>query len=154
VLIYTKQQWERFTRAIRRPDLFDVSAGDAERDFTETVNGIIGRELLNRTTAQWMAVLVEEDIPAAELFSMEDVIEDPHLRQVGAVSLRDHPTEGTLLHLAQPSRWSGHLIPCPRHAPQLGEHSREILSEVGYSDEEIGELESAGTVLRGAARDN
>jgi crotonobetainyl-CoA:carnitine CoA-transferase CaiB-like acyl-CoA transferase len=56
---------------------------------------------------------------------------------VGFFGVEDHPTEGRVRSMAVPSTWSKSQPSASRHAPRLGEHSFEILREIGMSDEEI-----------------
>jgi crotonobetainyl-CoA:carnitine CoA-transferase CaiB-like acyl-CoA transferase len=76
--------------------------------------------------------------------SVEDVVHDPHLTQSGFFVTEDHPSEGALRAMRTPTSWSESQPGTPRPAPRLGEHSAEVLREVGYSDAEIAELVSKG----------
>jgi len=56
----------------------------------------------------------------------------------------EHPTEGRIKSLAVPSEWSESAPEYRRHAPRLGEHTREVLLEIGYSDQDIDRLVESG----------
>ena len=71
---------------------------------------------------------------------------DPHLLATNFFSLIDHPTEGRLRDMAVPSQWSESQPAPTRHAPNLGEHNSEVLSEAGYSAAQIEHLKLAGVI--------
>ena len=67
-------------------------------------------------------------------------MDDAHLQAVKLFELADHPTEGRIRQMRNPTRWSATPLSAIRHAPRLGEHSREVLREVGYSEAQIAQL--------------
>ena len=69
--------------------------------------------------------------------TIDDILADPHLAAIGYFSVREHPSEGRIRTLAVPSEWSESQPEYRRHAPRLGEHTREVLGEVGYPSERI-----------------
>ena len=62
--------------------------------------------MATRTTADWLAVFERADLPAARMYGIEDLLEDDHLRQVGLLRDVEHPTEGALVSVANPTEWS------------------------------------------------
>jgi crotonobetainyl-CoA:carnitine CoA-transferase CaiB-like acyl-CoA transferase len=148
VMIYTDRHWSSFFRAIGR-------SAEFERDerlrsmYTRTMHiADIYRELaellLTRSTDEWLALFDEADIPAMPLNTPEKLLSDPHLRESGFFSIEQHPSEGALLRMAYPSTWSSTQPAPTRHAPQLGEHTREVLRELGYDAAQIEALAAAG----------
>ena len=141
VMVYTDQHWRDFSSAL-----------EGERDFindpryasmatrTEHITEIykeLAELLITRTTLEWAELFNAADIPAMPLNTLESLIEDPHLNSIGFFEHIDHPSEGKIRSMRVPSRWSGTQPEPSRHAPQLGEHSFEVLSELGYDDQEI-----------------
>jgi crotonobetainyl-CoA:carnitine CoA-transferase CaiB-like acyl-CoA transferase len=79
--------------------------------------------------------------------SIDDIVRDPHLAAIGYFESVEHPSEGRLRSLKVPSEWSETAPAYRRHAPRLGEHTREVLAEAGLADAAIDAL-----LARGAAR--
>ena len=63
----------------------------------------------------------------------------------------EHPTEGMIRQMRPTTNWSDADVSIRRHAPSFGEHSIEVLREVGYSDEEIADMLSKGVTLNGSS---
>jgi len=105
---------------------------------------MVAEELKKRTTAEWIEALERADIPVQRMNTIEDILADPHLAATGYFSVREHPSEGRIRTLAAPSEWSESQPEYRRHAPRLGEHTREVLREVGLQDKAIEALIAAG----------
>jgi crotonobetainyl-CoA:carnitine CoA-transferase CaiB-like acyl-CoA transferase len=145
VLIYNDKHWRSFFAAIgeseglaRDPRFATHGARAAHID---AVYAEVGRILRTRTTAEWQALLDAADVPHMPMHSPADLLANPQLRATGFVRDAVHPTEGPMHALAHPTRWSA-TPPMrePVHAPRLGEHTRALLAQAGYSPEQIGAL--------------
>jgi crotonobetainyl-CoA:carnitine CoA-transferase CaiB-like acyl-CoA transferase len=150
-LIYTDTQWRNFLRVTGKPDLFEEDprfASIATRTAHITdLYAIVADELSRRTTAQWQELLASSDIPVFPMHTFETLLGDPHLEAIGFFREVDHPAVGRIRETAVPSEWSG-TPPAPaRTVPQLGEHTREVLREMGYDDARIEQM-----IADGAAR--
>ena len=143
VLVYNDKQWKGFFDAIGRSDMLTderySSHASRARNIAE-IYDVLADLMKTRTTAEWTALLEKADIPVSSMNSIEDVVHDPHLAASGFFAAENHPTEGKLLAPRTPTHWSHSQPGVPRPAPRLGEHSAEVLREVGYSDVEIAEL--------------
>jgi crotonobetainyl-CoA:carnitine CoA-transferase CaiB-like acyl-CoA transferase len=106
--------------------------------------------IATRTTAEWIEALRAADIPAMPANSIEELIDDPHLADVGFFQPVKHPTEGDIVNVAFPGDWSDWTPGPGRPAPRLGENSREVLSEIGYSREQIDALMVEGVSVEPA----
>jgi crotonobetainyl-CoA:carnitine CoA-transferase CaiB-like acyl-CoA transferase len=95
---------------------------------------------VTRTTAEWEELLLSIDVPHTAFTRLSEVAEQPHLKAVDLLQKVEHPTEGTLLQARPPARFSASPAKVRRLAPRLGEHTREVLQEVGYSERDINEL--------------
>jgi crotonobetainyl-CoA:carnitine CoA-transferase CaiB-like acyl-CoA transferase len=147
VLIYNDKHWKAFFEMIGRQDMLTdarfASAEDRSRNF-DAVYGFVADEMTRRTTGEWLAALERADIPVQRMNSLEDIMRDPHLAAIGYFRPIEHPSEGTLVSMKVPSEWSETAPDVRRHAPRLGEHTREVLREAGYSDAQIDDMASSG----------
>ena len=97
-----------------------------------------------KTTDEWVELFDKLDVPAARYNSIDDLLTDPHLKDVGFYKEEDHPTEGRLRRTRLANIFSGGAREDETHAPRLGEHTREVLAEAGYAPGEIEDLLAAG----------
>lgn len=102
-----------------------------------------------RTTAEWLEALDRRDVPAMSYNTLDSLLEDPHLREVGFFELKDHPTEGKTRSMRLPNKWSSGARREWNPAPKLGQHSVEILRELGCADAEIEAMVAAGVTIDG-----
>ena len=147
VLIYNDKQWRAFFDVIGEPEKFkDPKFSNQEvrsKHYPEAYAFVAG-ELAKRTTAEWIEALERADIPVQRMNSLEDIVADPHLAATGFFRGVEHPTEGRIRSMAVPSEWSESAPEYRRHAPRLGEHTREVLREAGLSEEKIAFLLESG----------
>jgi crotonobetainyl-CoA:carnitine CoA-transferase CaiB-like acyl-CoA transferase len=147
VLVYNDKHWRSFFRLIKREEMFEAdrrfSSQEARSRNIAEVYEFVAGEMVKRTSAEWLRLLMEADIPVTPLNSVDDVIQDPHLAESGFYVSTAHPTEGKLRTMAAPGRWSATPPGELRPAPRLGEHSAEVLAEAGYTRAEIEALIAA-----------
>jgi crotonobetainyl-CoA:carnitine CoA-transferase CaiB-like acyl-CoA transferase len=102
-----------------------------------------------RTTAEWLEILDRADVPAMPYHTLDSVLEDSHLADVGFFEIKDHPTEGKTRNMRLPNKWSTGVRREWNPAPKLGQQSVEILREVGCTEAEIEAMIAAGATLDG-----
>lgn len=143
-LVYTDKQWESFLRAVGRESLLaedERFANFANRSrHIDHVYGELARIFEQRSTAEWMVLLEEADVPMLPMHDFESILDDPHLVATGFFQTNEHPSEGTIRTMRMPMSWSDSSPDPVRPAPRLGEHSREVLREAGYDDGQIEQL--------------
>ena len=138
VLPYSDTNWRRLFDEIGRSELMDdprfASFKNRQANY-EYVFGTLAELMLERSNAEWLALLQRADVPHAVVNSLEDLASDPHLQSVGFWELREHPTEGLMRVSRNPIRMSASPPSIRRLAPQLGEHTIEVLDEIGLLPE-------------------
>jgi crotonobetainyl-CoA:carnitine CoA-transferase CaiB-like acyl-CoA transferase len=151
-IIYTDKHWASFMELIGESEAFGsdprFASISTRTDHSHDLYAWVAREMTRRTTAEWVAALLKADIPVAPLHDLDSLLEDEHLAAVGYLPLVEHPTEGAVREIRVPSTWSESQPDVRRHAPQLGEHSVEVLREAGLSEEQIAALIERGVTLQ------
>jgi crotonobetainyl-CoA:carnitine CoA-transferase CaiB-like acyl-CoA transferase len=146
-LIYTDRHWRVFLEFIGRPELVDDDRFKNMNGRTKNITAIyalVVEVLRTRTTSEWLKAFHGADIPAMPMQTVEELLDDPHLDTVKFFETTQHPTEGSIRHMRNPTSWSTLAIGTTRHAPRLGEHSREVLRDIGYIESEIESMLNAG----------
>ena len=108
--------------------------------------------LRQKTTAEWLAIFDATDVPAMPFQTLDDLMQDPHLKDVGFFQLIEHHTEGRIWNIKLPNKLSGGVRRDFRAAPKIGEHSVEVLREAGYDDAAIDAMLASRATLDGRPR--
>ena len=144
VLPYNDGQWRRFFEVAGKADMLktdprfaDIASRTANID---SLYELVGEELKHRTTDEWLEVLAAADIPCMRPNTLETLMEDPHLADAGFFRWENHPSEGRIRTMREPSTWSETKPPTGRFAPRLGQQTREILTEAGFDTETIEDM--------------
>ncbi|MFL5254457.1 MAG: CaiB/BaiF CoA transferase family protein [Rhodopila sp.] len=145
VLPYNDSQWRRFFEAVGKGHLLDADPRFATiTSRTANIDALyemIGAELQHRTTEEWLALLHEADIPCMRPNALESLMEDPHLADIGFFHWEEHPSEGRIRVMREPSTWSETKpLVGGRFAPRLRQHTREVLAESSLDEAAIDDL--------------
>ena len=133
---YVDARWQRFFDAVGRPDVFQrptLATKDLRRTHMSEMYREMAAILPGRSTADWLALFKRIEVPAMAVQTVGDLPADPHLQAVGLFQPRQHPTEGGYLGVRQPVRFGASQLPTPGDAPNLGQHSDELLRELGLA---------------------
>ena len=153
VLVYNDKQWRAFFDLIGRPELLDdpkfATQEARSRDFAGAY-ALVAAEMAKRSTNEWIAALEAADIPVQRMNSLADIVNDPHLAAIGYFRSIEHPTEGRIRSMAVPSEWSESAPEYRRHAPRLGEHTREVLRQAGLDESTIEQMIAGGAAQAAA----
>ena len=150
VLPYSDDQWLRFFSIIKKENILKDSkfcSLESRNQNIDELYKILSEELRKRNTSYWIKNLREQDIPATKVNFPKDLFEDEHLERTNFFKVQDHPTEGKLLYPSFPVEFNEDETSSKSlHAPSLGENTKEILTDLGYSEFEIESFVSKGTV--------
>lgn len=134
VLPYTEAHWIAFFNAVGKGDLiesFEVGDRQKRNARIQELYAAVASITPLKTTAEWIDLCNELDIPVAEIQALEDLPSHPHLQAVGFFEASTHPTVGSICQTRPCVRFSATPIGLRRHAPELGENTEEILKEIG-----------------------
>ena len=152
ILATTDAQSRHLFEAIDCPELADderFSTLGRRTDNIGELYEIVIERMRQRSTAEWRERLDRFDVPNGVVTGLEGLLTDPYLADTGFFERVEHPTEGKMLTTAIPVMFSGSpgdsfRLPPPR----LGEHTRRVLRELGYSDTEVDEIACQGSPIR------
>ena len=143
--------WQKICDVIGRPEWKedpDFATPSVRLPRLNEVFEAIEQWTMTKTKYEVMEICNPLDIPVGPILSMQELSEEPSLRETGTIVEVDHPTRGKYLTVGNPVKLSDSPSEVSR-SPLLGEHTGEILQAVlGYSAEEISELREAGAVGR------
>jgi len=135
-LIYNDKQWSAFVDAVRPPWASDPRFATLELRARQIDNvyALLGETFLERTTQEWLALFRALDIPAAPLRTPAELFDNPHLEAVGLFETLATP-QGPVRFPGVPTWFSRTPGRVAGPAPGLGEHTREVLDELGIQSQ-------------------
>ncbi len=149
VAVMTDRQWEGLTRALDRPDWLEDERFKTpvlrDRNIDDRL-ALTQEALAAGTTAEWIARLEAEGVPCAPVITRTELIAHPQVVANELLIETEHPEAGRLRQARAAARFDGTPAEIRRGAPQLGQHTDEILAESGFSRSEIEALRGAGAV--------
>lgn len=142
--------WLRLVEVIGKPELAEdarfVDNSDRMQNLPALID-ILTENFKQGSTSDWLTRLETAGIPAGPVLSIGDMLKDPQVLARDMVVEVEHSSLGPVKALGSPVKFSHTPTEIKRGAPLLGEHTREILGEYGYSDSDIDSLASAGDVI-------
>ncbi|GLK82110.1 formyl-CoA transferase [Ancylobacter defluvii] len=140
--------WAPICKALNKPEWIDDPAyntAEARQDKIFDIFAFIENWLSDKTKFEAIDILRKFDIPCAPVLSMKEIANDPSLRKSGTVVEVDHPKLGKYLTVGSPIKFSDVEVSITA-SPLLGQHTNEVLADLGYSQEEISALHDAKAV--------
>ncbi len=141
--------WEKLAQAIGLPGLVTderfATNGGRMKNRDELIS-IISQAMGSNGTDYWVDRFEQAGVPAGPVRKMREMLDDPQTRARDMVITVDHPVAGEVQALGLPVKFSHGNGVTRRGAPLYGEHTREVLREIGYSDDDIDQLASVEAV--------
>jgi len=134
--------WLRLCNEIGAPELAshpDYATGAARSDNRDALHAELERRFLERDTADWVETLNRAGVPSGPIYSIDQAFADPQVRHLGIAETLDDTT-----YLGQPVTLSRTPSRVVSHPPELGEHTVDVLRELGYDDAGIERLKNQG----------
>lgn len=134
--------WARFCDLIGQPELMQdqFPDGDARTRQFKRLDEVFAQ----RTRAEWVELFFKHDIPGGPVNTMREAFDDPHVRARELLMHVDHPVEGRIPQLGFPVKFSGTPARITSPPPVLGEHTTQVLSQLGFSQTQIQAMADAG----------
>jgi len=145
-----QSNWERFANAIERSDLV------TRNEFKDNASRLVNRESLEReleltlttkNSSEWLEVLEKSGVPAGPILNISEVWNDPQVEARNMKVTLDHPTAGKITNIGLAAKLYSTPGRITKPAPLLGEHTREILVDAGYSKKNIKDLIDSGAAV-------
>lgn len=137
MLPYTDRHWTAFFKAAGHAELSDKYSIANAAQRNQNIRALYGHltEILpTRTTAEWLTLCDELDIPATRIYGLDELPEHPQLVAVGLFEDSEHPSQGLIRQIRPTTLFQATPAAIRRHAPLLGEHTAEILKELGLPE--------------------
>lgn len=147
----TDYMWKNLCRALNLPEVgndpqYATRQQRAERRVK--IAEIINNETRKYTSQEMETKLLAADVACGKVRNVGEIVQESHVQARGILEEVDYPTLGKIVVVKTPLFFSGKSAPFRRRAPMLGEHTREVLKELGYGEEKIQDLIKKGVALQ------
>lgn len=141
--------WQAFCQYVGRADLASDPrfAANAKRiEHYEALMPIVREIIRQRPSTQWLEELRQAGVPVGRINTVKESLSDPHLAERGMIVQLEHPALGWIKSIATPVHLSETPLIYRRHPPRLGEHTDQVLGELGYDTTALSELRQKGII--------
>lgn len=141
--------WLALLKAAERMDIAAderFKSRDGRRQHYEALEQTLEPTFKTKTREQWLEILEAHDVPAAPLYDVAEVLGDPQVKHLGLIEEVEHPTAGKLKFVGGPVHFDNLAKDKAAPPPLVGEHSRQILRELGQDDAAIEDLATQGVI--------
>ena len=141
--------WEKLASALERDDLLndeEFKSGKGRSEGRARLNAEISKTLITRATDDWVDYLLEHGVPCGPIYNMDQVFADPQVQHIEASAKVTHPTLGEITLLNQSIGLSRTPAAIRTSTPLKGEHTTQILEELGLTKDKIQALKEDGSI--------
>jgi len=136
--------WDNFCRLVGKEHMMENQFADINEQKKRISE--LKELFLKKNRDEWIEFFKDDDVCVSPVYSSEEVLEDEHLNARGLFYDVEHPTEGKIVQIGMPAKFSDTPAKFRSPAPQLGENTNNVLSKLGYSIEEISNLKKQGVI--------
>jgi formyl-CoA transferase len=154
MLPYTAAHWVAFFKGVGREDIAARYKLEDRHERNAQIRQIyadMASVTSQMSTDECLALCDRLDIPATRIYPIDELPQHPHLKAVGLFQSVDHPSEGPICSVRPSTLFERSPAQISIHAPLLGQHTDEMMREVGFDDEAIARLEAQGIINLGQA---
>jgi crotonobetainyl-CoA:carnitine CoA-transferase CaiB-like acyl-CoA transferase len=147
VIAVSDAHWTRLFEAIGRASLIEdprFATIAARSDHVDALYSVLTEGMRERSTAEWLKTLGALDIPCGPVNTLADLLDDEYLHETEFFQRARHPLDGDVTITAIPARFSASPPSVRRLWPALGEHTEEVLREIGCDQREIAAITGGG----------
>lgn len=149
VAVNSDKEWLALTDALDKPEWRDdprFKTAEVRHQNVDARLELTQEVLRTKSAEHWLETLAAHDVPCAPILKRKDVVSHPQVTDNGIVVELDHPVAGTLRQTRPAAQFSGTPLDLSNGAPQYGEHTEEVLQELGFSSERIAALQESGAI--------
>jgi formyl-CoA transferase len=135
--------WERLCNALEAPELLakpEYASGELRSKNRAALNADLAVRTKRLSASDLLTRFEKESVPCGPIYRMNEVFADPQVKHLGMAAPIKHPQLGDTAMVAQPFRMSKHPFRIRTAPPEVGQHTDEVLKELGYTPKQIGEL--------------
>jgi len=141
--------WKQLCRAIGREDLVAAPEFDVQEKRAQNrakLNALINAALQKKKSAEWIEILNAAGVPTGPIYAMDQVFADPQVKHIGAAAEVNHPRLGKFRVINQAARLSRTPATMKTATPEVGQHTDEVLAELGFEKKQILEMRKLGII--------
>ena len=151
VSLLEARQWKQFCEVIGRTDMIFEDEGPDSRlsdhgERSTLFRATISEFCASMERAPLLALMEEHQIPISAVNTPDEALQEAVIEARGLLGYTDDPVDGRIPHLVSPYKRAGLTRERHQTAPRLGEHSEQVLRDLGYADDEISTLMTSGVV--------